>query len=168
VVFHHHGTGDPFAPGYAVSSTNGLQFDAVRVCARESVVVECIEVDDPCRFEVGHPVAVVALPPDLDRVEFVLAEREYPRVVGVQVRVQIPARGLPVANVVRGPPDERLRGDRRMAALSTEWVRVQRVAWPTVEQPRLCRVPVDEQVVVAFDRWESTAEVRPGSRPGVV
>jgi hypothetical protein len=38
------------------------EFDAVRLCAGESVVVECVEVEDLCLFEGGHAVAVVVLP----------------------------------------------------------------------------------------------------------
>jgi hypothetical protein len=62
---------------------------------------------------------------------------------------------------VLGLSHDRLVGEGRVAALHPDVVGIQRISRPGIEKPRMRRLPHQEQVVVALDSRESTAEIRP-------
>ena len=125
----------------------------------EPGVVPVIEADNLRVLQPRDTVAVVPFAPELEAVKHVLAQRERIGVIGVQVGVDVPLRGLLLASALRLVHD-RLVGKCRVPALRAAVVRVQRVSRAAVEKPPIGRVPHQEQVVVGFDVRQAAPEVR--------
>ena len=126
----------------------------------ETRVVQRPQVYDLRVFQPRDAVAVVALPAELEAVQGALIEREDVVAVGVEVRVDVPLRRLLLLPCVVGLPHDGLVGERRVAALHADVVRVQRVSRPGIEEPRMRRLPHQEQVVVGLDVGKPAPEVR--------
>ncbi len=109
------------------------EFEDERLAVIETRVVQCLQVNDLRVFQRGCPVAVVPFASELEAVKHVLAEGQNVRVIGVQVDVHVPARGLLLFPSVVGPAHDRLVSQRGHPALEPDVVGVQPVAGSGIE-----------------------------------
>lgn len=79
-------------------------------------VIERVEVDDSCIFQPGIAVAIVTLAAGPRSIELSLADREYRRVISMQVRVYVPLGRSAVLREAENNPWRK----RRMAALNPD------------------------------------------------
>ena len=143
------------------------EFEDERLTIFETRVVQSLQVNDLRVFQRGRPVAVVPFASELEAVKHVLTEGQNVRVIGVQVGVDVPARGLLLFPSVVGPAHDRLVSQRRHPALGPDVVDVQSVAGSGIEQPRMVGVPEEQQVVVALHVGERRPHVRANPALGV-
>ena len=134
------------------------EFDQVRLRAFEPRVVQFVEVNHLCVLQLDLAVAAVPLAAELETLQYILAEREHRRVISVQVGVDVPLCGLLLLSLVFSVAHDGLMSEHRVAALDAEVVRIQRVPGASIQQPRVHRLPPDEQVVVGLHVGEATPE----------
>lgn len=99
----------------------------------ESTVVQRVEIDDLRIRESSQSIAKVALAAELEPVEDRLGDGEHVIPIGVQRRVHVPAGGLLLRSGGSRPAHDRLVGERRVAALAADVVRVERVPWAAIQ-----------------------------------
>ena len=115
------------------------EFEDERLTVFETRVVQRLQVYDLRVFQPRDAVAVVALrfPPNWRPSRALSTEREDVVSVGVEVRVDVPLRGLLLFPRTLGLPHDGRVGQHRVAALHADVVGVQRVSRPGIEKPRV-------------------------------
>lgn len=89
-------------------------------------------------------IAVVSFAAKLEAGQHVLAEWQDCGVIGVQVGLDVPVRGLALSVLICRASHDGLVRECRMTALDAEIMCVQCIPGARIQQPRLSWLPMDE------------------------